>query len=101
MNMVRHTVDIAAYEGARRGIVPGATAADVERRVLDVLSQVSVGDAQVTISPATIDRLTPQVTVTVEAPMDRNGFVSARLLTSMLVASQSTLAREGFTTARP
>jgi len=97
MNMVRHTIDIAAYEGARRGIVPGATAADVTDRVNQVLAQVSVADSQVTVTPGAIDNRTRQVTVDVQTPMDSNGFVAASFFNNLTVQSQSTLAREGFT----
>lgn len=101
MNMVRHTVDIAAYEGARRGIVPGATAADVTARVNQVLGQVSIGNTQVTVTPATIDNRTPQVTVHVEADMDSNGFLAAKFASGMAVEAEATMAREGFTTPLP
>ena len=101
MNMVRHTVDIAAYEGARRGIVPGATVQDVRDRVNQVLGQVSISSGQVAVAPATIDSLTRQVTVDVRAPMDSNGFITAQFIQNMVVRAESTLAREGYTTQLP
>lgn len=96
MNMVRHTVDIAAYEGARRGIVPGATAQDVQRRVREVLGQASIARAEIRVTPQRIENTTRQVTVRVEAPMDDNGFVAAQFINKLVVTSTSTLAREGY-----
>ena len=78
-NMVRHTVDIAAYEGARQGIIPGATADDVRNRVNQIMAQLAIRNTTVTVTPANIDRNTDRntdrVTVNVVTPMQGNGFI--------------------------
>ena len=42
VNMIRQSVENAVYEGSRRGIVPGATAADCRTAAQNVLNTVSV-----------------------------------------------------------
>src|SRR5690606_21432947 len=44
-NMLRNTVEMAAYEGARRGIVPGATAEDVRDAARFPLTTIFVRNA--------------------------------------------------------
>ena len=51
-NMIRHGIDSAVYEGARRGIVPGATADDVTLSAEAILRAVSTTNATVTVVPA-------------------------------------------------
>ena len=100
-NMVRHTIEIAAYEGARRGIVPGATAADVSTRVNAVLAPSGMGGAIVSLTPSVIDRSTREVTVNVEVPLDGNGWILPRFVGGLSLESASTLAREGFVSPTP
>ncbi len=40
LNNIRNSVYFAAYEGAREGLIPGATAADVNGKVNHILSSV-------------------------------------------------------------
>src|SRR3972149_6271968 len=63
LNVMRHTADNAAYEAARQAIVPGATAAEATAEAQRVLNIVGARDAQVTITPSTIDANTKSVTV--------------------------------------
>jgi Flp pilus assembly protein TadG len=97
MNMVRHTADIAAYEGAREGIVAGATSDEVRDRVLDMLSTVAITQAVVTVTPATIESSTREVRVEVDVPVAPNSWLTPRFLSDLHIQSTSTLAREGFT----
>jgi Flp pilus assembly protein TadG len=96
MNMVRHTMDIAAYEGAREGITPGATTAEVTDRVEAMLAPVSVRQATVTVTPETIDATTREITVEVEVPIAPNSWITPRFLGNLRLRATSTLAREGF-----
>ena len=98
VNMVRHTVQNASYEGCRRGIVPGASADDVRQRANAVLGTVSVHGGQVTVEPAVIASDTPQVSVTVAAPLDQNGWITSVFFSGRTVTSSLTLAREEFET---
>lgn len=71
-DMIRHNTEAAAYEGARTGIVPGATADDVRESVRFVLSTTGVGKFDVDINPATIQTRDPNITVTVTVRMREN-----------------------------
>ena len=74
MNNLRHTIDNAAYEGARRGIVPGATTADVITEVNQILAIVNAQNVTVDVVPATITDETEELTVTVRVPVRGNGW---------------------------
>ncbi len=95
-NMIRQTADNAAYEGARRGIVPGATADDVRVSAQWVLDTIGTKDATIRVEPAVIVDDTPEVTVTVEVPMNANGFVAPAFMRNKKVSTSFTLARERY-----
>lgn len=95
-NMIRHTADNAAYEGARRAIVPGATAADAENAARKMMAVVGAKEATFDVDPPVIDDDTPEVTVTVTVPLDANGFVAPMFLKGKTVTSGFTLARERY-----
>ena len=97
MNMVRHTVDIAAYEGARRAIVPGATVNDIEARVNSVLAPTGVRLQNVDVVPDPIDRSTREVTVDIDVAMSGNGWILPKFVGGLTLEGTSTLAREGYT----
>ena len=93
-NMLRHTADNAAYEGARAAIVPGATADDAEETAIILLDTVGASGATVEIDPETIEPDTPEVTVTVTVPMDDNGFGFLSFMNGGDIVTAFTLARE-------
>lgn len=99
INVVRHSIDVAAYEGARAGILPGATEADVQARVAEVLANVSVSNSVVTVTPAASLDSSSDVTVTIETPMSNNGFISGVFAGGATLRGRSTLAREGYTSS--
>lgn len=67
-SMIQHATEAAAYEGARTGIIPGATPQKIEQSVQFVLSSVGVTNFQVDVSPANITNQTERVSVTVSVP---------------------------------
>jgi Flp pilus assembly protein TadG len=93
-NMIRHGIDSAAYEGARRGIVPGATASDVQTTSKKILTAVSMVNGTVTVNPSTLTPTTTQVTVTVEVPLSSNGWIVPKFFTQSKLSRACTLARE-------
>jgi Flp pilus assembly protein TadG len=95
-NMIRHTADNAAYEGARRAIVPGASAADARNTAASLLAIVGAHGATIDVEPAVITDETPQVTVTVTVPMNANGWIAPRLMKNKTIVSAFTLAREQY-----
>jgi Flp pilus assembly protein TadG len=71
-NMILHGTQSAAYEGARTGIIPGATPEKIEQSVGFVLRTIGVQDFQVEIIPADIQRDTESVEVIVRVPVANN-----------------------------
>ena len=93
--MIRHTVDNAVYEGARRGIIPGGDAAAVATTARRILSTMGVRDATVTVLPSTITRTTDQVTVSVRVPLDSNSFVPSNFFRGKEIDRSLSMRREG------
>lgn len=102
VTMLRHSADHAAYIGARRGIITGATAENVEEVVQGHMDAIGIRDATVTVIPEEITEATTQVEVEVGVPLAMNTWISpelfgkklkgrARLLTerAAMVMSQS------------
>lgn len=94
MNMLRNSVDNAAYEGARRGVVPGATATDCQNAALGVLNAVGANSASISVTPPIINDATTQVTVTISLPVSANSWGPARFLGGATLRSVSTKSRE-------
>ncbi len=94
MNMLRNSIDNAAYEGARRGVVPGATANDCLNTAISVLNAVGTNSASVSVAPPIIDDNTTQVTVTISVPLSSNSWGPARFLGGATLRSVSTKSRE-------
>jgi Flp pilus assembly protein TadG len=94
MNMLRQTVENAVYEGCRRGIVPGATADDVENATQAVLNTVSARAALIEVSPSVITEDTTNVTVSIEVPINSNTWVSPFFFRDRILSSELTMRRE-------
>jgi Flp pilus assembly protein TadG len=92
LNTLRNTLENAAYEGARRAIVPGASAPDIQTSVLSILRSINAKNAVVTINPATLGNSTGPVTVTVDVPIASNSWVGQTSSRHMIRAC--TLLRE-------
>ncbi len=79
VNVLINSAKVAASEGARRGIVIGTTADEIEQVVLDELAVVGIGHADVYIKPDVVTDNTDLVAVGVSVPLDhRNGYVIPR-----------------------
>jgi Flp pilus assembly protein TadG len=98
VNMIRQTVENATYEGCRRGIVPGATAANCRTSAQAVLNTISVHGATINVTPAVITQDTPQVTVSVAIPVNNNSWVAPLFFKNKTVSNSMTLRRERFNT---
>ena len=71
-NMILHATESAAYEGARTGIIPGATPEKIERSAEFILRTVGINDFDVEVIPAVIQRDTENVEVIVRVPVANN-----------------------------
>lgn len=94
MNMLRHSIDNAAYEGARRGIVPGASASQCLAAATKVLQAVKAKNYTITVTPNSITDATTQLTVSVQLPLQSNSYVTARFLANKTLSASSTKSRE-------
>lgn len=75
VHMIQCAVENACFEGARRGIVPGATASACETTASNLLTLAGVDDFAVTVEPATLDASTKSIEVTATVPINaENGF---------------------------
>jgi Flp pilus assembly protein TadG len=99
VNMIRQSVENAAYEGARRGIVPGATAADCRNSAQNILNSILARDAVIDVAPAVINSDTDEVTVTVTVPIDSNSWVVPLFFEGRSVSGSMTMNRERFETS--
>jgi Flp pilus assembly protein TadG len=96
VHMIRHTVGNAAYEAARRGIVPGVTASDVRDEANLLLSSASIANATVTVTPSTIQPTTPEISVSISVPLNDNGWIAPLFFGGKTVAATTTLSREEY-----
>jgi Flp pilus assembly protein TadG len=94
LNMLVNSMENAAYEGARRGIVPGATAANATSDARAILDAVGAVNATITITPKVITNQTPQVTVTIRVPLDDNAWVTPQFTDGQVLERSCKLQRE-------
>lgn len=91
---IRNTARNAAYEGARQGIVPGATADEAETAAREILAALRIQGAEIDVTPATITPSTVDITVTVTVPLESNSYVATQLFQQRQVEASCTLRRE-------
>lgn len=95
VNIIRHTIENAAYEGARRGIVPGATNAECVAAAQSYLDSVGIDVSTVVALPAVIDDSVTDITVTVSVDMNSvNAYVTPMFFAGKTLSSSITLPRE-------
>ena len=94
VNLIRNTLKNASYEGARRGVVPGATAADCIAASQELLDLVFVSGSTIDVSPAVIAPETDEITVSISLPLDTNGYIAPHFFAGRALTSSVTLPRE-------
>lgn len=94
LNVIRHTADNAAYEAARIAMVPGATAAEAATEANRIMDIAGARGTTITINPATLGPNTSQITVTVDVPLDQNGWIVPRFTRTQTMRAVSTLKAE-------
>lgn len=96
MIYLKQTLSIAAYEGVRTAISPGATAADVRADCNQVLSDRRVVGGTVTVRPSNISSLNPgdYVDVTVTAPCAGNTVVPNRFYRGRTLSATASMMIE-------
>ena len=94
-NMLKHATESAAYEGARIGILPGATQAGVQQAVDKVLDSIGAEGSSIEILPQTITAETEEIEVVVSVPYAPNAWIAPFIIRSNpAFRSSCTLRRE-------
>jgi hypothetical protein len=93
--MIRHTVDNAVYEAARMAIIPGGTAGVAQTEARRLLAVIGVSRSSIEITPTSILRSTPSVTVRISVPIDANSYVPSQYFSGRSITRELTLRREG------
>ena len=94
LNVVRHSIDNAVYEAARRGSLPGATADDARQMATDLLVAVGIRSPRITVSPAVLTPTTPTVAVSVEVTADQFAWSPPWFTQGIVLRGDYTLKRE-------
>ena len=100
VNMIRQSIENAVYEGCRRGIVPGATAADCQAAAQIVLNSISANGADIDVTPAAITDDTEEVTVAISVPVNSNSWVVPLFFKDKVISNSMTLRRERYNSQR-
>jgi Flp pilus assembly protein TadG len=90
LNFIRHSAANAAYEGARRAIVPGSRSSDARDEAERLLTAVGVAKGA-NINVATTNTTT---TVTVTIPVNQNSWGIGKFSSGMNITQSCALTRE-------
>lgn len=93
LNMLKHLAGVAAYEGARHGIVVGATVSEVEARVHEIISNCVSSPATVTTTPTALSDVTTDLSVHVSVPVSGNFWIIPAFVSGP-VTSECTIKTE-------
>lgn len=94
MMMLQHTVDAAAYEGARMAMVPGATSEEAEAVARQLMTDAGFTTFDITIDPPTLTEASSTLTVDIVAPMNSNAWIRGISVFDVDVRSTTTLICE-------
>lgn len=95
VSMMRHTVEHALYEGARQGIIPGATVDEVQSKARGVMRTIGIRSVSIDVTPATIVSSTPEIAVRIRMPLDQNLFAPAFFFRGRVLDRTIVMQREG------
>jgi len=89
MNMVRHSMENAAYEGVRRGLVPNTTDAEVRAATQSVLDVVAVKNPSIQVT-SRVD----EITVTISANFNDQGWFAPLIFYDKTLSSTLTMSKD-------
>lgn len=92
--LVRNAAHNAAYQAARRVMVPGATVADAQAEATRLLSVFGVNTFTLTVNPSPITLAADRVTVSIDIPASQCGWITPRFTNSLTIRAGSTLFAE-------
>lgn len=90
----RHSVDQAAYEGARAGIIPGATSDNVRQVANRILNATGIRKATIRVTPETINDKTAEVEVHIRCNYSDSSWIGPLFLGATVIESKLTLDHE-------
>lgn len=93
-NVLIHTVESAILQGARRGIIPGASAEQCRLAAQAILDIGCIRTSTVTVSPTVIDNNTATVSITISVPLDSNGYQASSVFMGKTITRTIQLNRE-------
>lgn len=93
-NMMQHAAESAAYEGARVGILPGATEDKIRDSTNFLLTSVGVTVFNVNVQNSVTTDDVEQVTVEIEVPFDENFRMGTFFVQDPTFRGRCTLNRE-------
>jgi Flp pilus assembly protein TadG len=95
--MVQQVLVNGAREGARRAMLPGATADEVADTVETYMSSCGLTGYTVTVTPNPASATPGQaITVTVSVPYERVSWIPAQWLTDSTLAGSAVMRKEGY-----
>lgn len=95
VNFIRNSIENAAYEGAREGIIPGATAEECRAAANTMINAIGIAGATVTVSPNPLTNSAETVTVNISVPLTlANGYVTPRFYLGKSIVTEIQLPRE-------
>jgi Flp pilus assembly protein TadG len=95
-NMIMHTCEAAAYEGARVGIVPGATAAEAQTAAEGVLRTTGIKNATIEVNPSNLANASETIAVTIEVAFADNTLLAPLFVGDLRLVRTCELLRESF-----
>lgn len=93
-NMMLHSTESAAYEGARVGIIPGASPDAVRDAAARILGSVGVRSFDIQIFPEVITNTTEEIEVLVTVPFEENLAFPTLFIQEPVFTGTCTLRRE-------
>ena len=93
---LKESVTVAAYEAARVGVKRNATRQDAIDQAQNILTSRGIKNGTVTVNPADFSALSAldPITVTVKAPINKNGFFIGKFFTGKKMQGRLAMYRE-------
>ena len=96
LSTIRATSHNAAYEGARKIVIPGADPAIGKAEAERIMGIIGVDTLTVTVTPSVITHDTREVTVSISIPYDDNAVFVPMFTGGLTIVSSTTLATERY-----
>lgn len=92
--LIRNAAHNAAYQAARRVMVPGATVADANAEATRLLNVFGVTSFTLTVNPNPLTLAASRVTVSIDIPAAQCGWITPMFTNSLTIHAGSTLLTE-------